>query len=135
MEHRTIDLDGPVHYADFGGSGRPIVLVHGLGGSHLNWLAVAPGLAAHGRVLALDLVGHGLTPSLGRSATVGNNRRVLGRFLDAVAREPAVLVGNSMGGYLSIAEAAAEPGKIESIVLVNPAVPLAPGARFDPRVA
>jgi pimeloyl-ACP methyl ester carboxylesterase len=135
MQHRTVDLDGPVHYADFGGSGRPILLVHGLGGSHLNWLAVAPGLVPHGHVLAVDLVGHGLTPSLGRSASVGNNRRVLGRFLDAVAREPAVLVGNSMGGYLSIAEAAAEPSKVESIVLVNPAVPLAPGARFDPRVA
>jgi pimeloyl-ACP methyl ester carboxylesterase len=133
MQHRTVDLDGPVHYVDFGGSGRPIVLVHGLGGSHANWLAVAPRLSAYGRVYALDLAGHGRTRSLGRSARVGANRRLLDRFLDAVAREPAVLMGNSMGGYLSMAEAAAEPGKVASLVLVDAAVPLA-GARFDPGV-
>lgn len=133
MQHRTVDLDGPVHYADFGGDGRPIVLVHGLGGSHLNWLAVAPRLAAHGRVVALDLAGHGRTRSLGRTAMVADNRRLLGRFLDAVAGEPAVLVGNSMGGYLALAEAAEEPAKVASLVLVNAAVPRAPRAAFDPR--
>ena len=69
MEHRTVDLDGPVHYADFGGTGRPVVLVHGLGGSYANWLAVGPRLAALGRVYALDLAGHGLTPSLGRTGS------------------------------------------------------------------
>ena len=134
MQHRTVDLDGPVHYADFGGSGRPIVLIHGLGGSHVNWLAVGPRLTAHGRVVAVDLAGHGLTPSLGRTARVGANRRLLGRFLDRVARGPAVLIGNSMGGYLSLAEAAAEPAKVASLVLVNAAVPLAKGERADRRV-
>jgi pimeloyl-ACP methyl ester carboxylesterase len=44
-------------------------------------------------------------------------------------------MGNSMGGYLSLAEAAAEPGKVASLVLVNAALPIAPGARMDPRVA
>ncbi len=135
MQHRNLDLGGPVHYVDFGGEGRPIVLVHGLGGSYANWLAVGPRLSALGRVYALDLAGHGKTPSLGRTAKVAANRRLLGRFLDAVAREPVVLMGNSMGGYLSLAEAAAEPDKVSSLVLVNAAVPLAPGARMDPRVA
>jgi pimeloyl-ACP methyl ester carboxylesterase len=132
--HRTVDLDGPVHYADFGGRGRPIVLVHGLGGSHANWLSVGDRLAAHGRVLAVDLVGHGRTPSQGRSASFGASRRLLGRFLDATAPEPAVLVGNSMGGYLCLAEAAAEPGRVASLLLVDPAVPIVPGAGFDPQV-
>src|SRR5512144_2702302 len=126
MKSLVVDLDGPVHYADFGGSGRPIVLVHGLGGSHLNWLPVAPRLAAHGRVLAVDLLGHGRTRSLGRSARLGANRRMLARFIEAVAREPAVLMGNSMGGYLSLAVAADQPAKVASLVLVDPAVPTAP---------
>ena len=129
-----MDLDGPVHYADFGGSGRAIVLVHGLGGSHLNWLAVAPRLSAHGRVLAIDLAGHGRTPSLERTARVGANRRLLGRFLDAMTREPAILIGNSMGGYITISEAAAEPDKVAGMVLVDPAIPTARGAAFDARV-
>jgi len=130
----TIDLDGPVHYADFGGSGRPIVLVHGLGGSYLNWLAVAPGLSERGRVLALDLPGFGRTESAGRSASVGANRKLLGRFLETVAREPAVLVGNSMGGTIALEEAAAEPARVAALVLVSPAVPAPLGTRIDPRV-
>jgi pimeloyl-ACP methyl ester carboxylesterase len=134
VKHCTLEMDGPVHYADFGGSGRPIVLVHGLGGSHLNWLSVAPALARHGRVFALDLLGHGRTPSQRRSAGIGANRRLLGRFLETVAREPAVLVGNSMGGYLALAEASAEPAKVASLVLVSPAVPLPRGEGVDPRV-
>ena len=123
MKSLTVDLDGPVHYVDFGGSGRPIVLVHGLGGSHLNWLPVGRRLAEHGRVLAMDLAGHGRTLSLARTAHVAANRRLLGRFLEAVARAPAILMGNSMGGYLSMAEAAAEPDRVASLVLVAPAVP------------
>lgn len=134
IQQRTVDLDGPVHYVDFGGSGPPMVLIHGLGGSHLNWLPVGPQLAAHGRVLAVDLAGHGRTPSLGRTARVGANRRLLGRFLEEVARAPAVLVGNSMGGYLALAEAAAEPEKVSSLVLVDPAVPNTRVRSWDPLV-
>jgi pimeloyl-ACP methyl ester carboxylesterase len=128
MRHLEVDLDGPVHYADFGGAGRPIVLVHGLGGSHANWLAVGARLAAHGRVYAVDLAGHGRTRARIRSAKVGANRRLIGRFLEKVAREPAVLMGNSMGGYLALAQAAAEPDKVSSLVLVH-------GAGFDWQVA
>ncbi len=56
---RTADLGGPIHYVDFGGAaGAPrVVLVHGLGGSHLNWCLLAPKLVARLRVLAVDLVG------------------------------------------------------------------------------
>ena len=41
----VIDLGGEVHYVDHGGEGPVMVLVHGLGGSHLNWTEVAPTLA------------------------------------------------------------------------------------------
>jgi pimeloyl-ACP methyl ester carboxylesterase len=44
-ELATIDLDGPVRYRAWEGPAEAtFVLVHGLGGSHLNWLQVAPGL-------------------------------------------------------------------------------------------
>jgi alpha/beta hydrolase fold len=60
---RWIDLDGPVHYVDFGGpeDGPGIVCVHGLGGSAVNWSAIAPLLTGRYRLLAPDLAGHGLT--------------------------------------------------------------------------
>ena len=136
MEERTIDLGGPVHYLDFGGAGRPLVLVHGLGGSALNWLSVGGPLSALGRVYAIDLAGHGRTRAtgFGRSPRVGDNRVLLSRFLAEVAREQAVLMGNSMGGYLSLAQAAAEPASVRALVLVAPAVPRPPRKTLDPRV-
>jgi len=123
MRSRVIDLDGPVHVADFGGSGAPIVLVHGLGGSHANWLSVGERLAERGRVMAPDLAGFGRTPLAGRSADVGANRALLDRFLDTTCDEPAVLVGNSMGGLISLMQAALHPEKVAALVLVGPAQP------------
>src|SRR5690348_5257489 len=97
------DLDGPVHYLDFGGreQGPIIVCVHGLGGASWNWSALAPMLTDEARVLAVDLAGHGRTPAAGRRTTAPANRRLLERFLREVAREPVVLIGNSMGGAIS----------------------------------
>src|SRR5213594_978838 len=112
-----------------------MILVHGLGGSHANWLAVGPGLAARARVLAPDLPGFGRTPLAGRSARVRANVELLDRLLDAVDGGPAVLVGNSMGGLIAMMEAAARPEKVAGLVLVGPAQPRPRGALLDPAVA
>src|SRR5438270_188534 len=98
MRELDADLGGPVHYADFGGAGSPLVFVHGLSGSPLNWLAVAPRLAETHRVFAIDLIGHGKTPLAGRPATLANHRRLLDAVIERVAAAPAVLVGPSTGG-------------------------------------
>jgi pimeloyl-ACP methyl ester carboxylesterase len=129
---RWADLDGPVHYVDFGGpdDGPLLVCVHGLGGSHVNWAAVAPRLAGTCRVLALDLAGFGLTRGGSRSTSVRANRQLLHRFLTEVAGVPAVLVGNSMGGLIASLEAAGHPETVAGTVLIDPALPL--GGRPDP---
>jgi pimeloyl-ACP methyl ester carboxylesterase len=69
-----------------------------------------------------------------RSASLGSNRSMLGRFLREVVGEPAILVGNSMGGLLSLLEAGREPELVTGLVLVNPALPRGSGARIDPIV-
>jgi glycerol-3-phosphate dehydrogenase len=129
---RTVDLGGPVHYADYGGSGRTLVMLHGLGGCHLNWLPAAPELAKHARVLALDLIGFGRTPLAGRSVSVTSQREMLHRFLTEVVREPAVLVGNSWGGLVTLAQAAQAEETVAGLVLVSPAQPPPRGTRLDP---
>ncbi|WP_020141920.1 alpha/beta fold hydrolase [Terracoccus sp. 273MFTsu3.1] len=139
---RTIDLDGPVHWVDFGGpdadpgtpEAPPVVLVHGLGGSHLNWVAVAPALAARRRVVAIDLPGFGLSPALGRATSVNHNAALLSRFVHEVLGRPVVLVGNSMGGMVSLLLADRRPEQVVGLALVDPALPN-PGARPDPQVA
>lgn len=133
---RTVDIGGPVHYVDFGGNpaGPTVVLVHGLGGSHLNWDLLAPLLTDSARVFALDLPGFGLSEPELRLATVQNNRRVLDRFIQDVAGAPVVLVGNSMGGMISILQASRRPETVSGLVLLDPAIP---GGRrkLDGRVA
>ncbi|HZI12648.1 MAG TPA: alpha/beta hydrolase [Myxococcus sp.] len=134
MRSQTVDLGGPVHYVEFGGEGPPIVLVHGLGGSHVNWAAVGERFTPYGRVLAVDLVGFGRTPPVGRSAGVEVNDQLLERFLREVAGAPAVLMGNSMGGFLSLRAAARTPERVRALVLVNPAQPHVKGVARDPEV-
>jgi glycerol-3-phosphate dehydrogenase len=131
MRSETVDAGGPVHFADFGGEGPALVLVHGLGGSHVNWLAVGPRLARRARVVAPDLAGFGRTPPAGRMPRVPANRECLDRFLDAVIGGPAILVGNSMGGLIAMMQAALHPRKVAGLVLVAPAQPRPPGTRID----
>jgi pimeloyl-ACP methyl ester carboxylesterase len=135
-QSRTVDIDGPVHYVDFGGpeDGPTVVLVHGLGGSHLNWDLLAPLLTGHARVLALDLPGFGLSEPGRRLATVHANVAVLDRFVREVAGAPVVLVGNSMGGMISILQASRNPDTVSALVLVDPAIP-GPRRKLDGRVA
>lgn len=135
-ESRTVDLGGPVHYVDFGGpdDAPTVVLVHGLGGSHLNWDLFAPLIRDHARVLALDLPGFGRSEPGGRRTTVQENVKVLDRFLTEVAGTPAVLVGNSMGGMISILQTASSPRTVNGLVLLDAAVP-GPRRALDPVVA
>lgn len=133
---RQVDLDGPVHYLDYGGppEGPLLVAVHGLGGSALNWSALAPHLTHSYRLLALDLVGHGRTHSMGRSAAVPANTLLVRRFIESLADEPVVVLGNSMGGMIALHLAAEHADVVSGLALVDPALP-AVFARPDPLVA
>jgi pimeloyl-ACP methyl ester carboxylesterase len=121
------DLDGPVHWIEFtpGDSpdGTPIVFVHGLGGSHLNWCQIGPELADGRRAVALDLHGFGLTPGARATATVQHNTRLLDRFVREVTGTPVILAGNSMGGLISLMQTAAAPETVRGLVLIDPALP------------
>lgn len=122
------------HRVEFGGpaEGARVVLVHGLGGSHANWAALGPLLAEAVRPVAVDLAGFGYTPGTGRTARVAANARLLERFLREEVGEPAVLIGNSMGGMVSIMTAAAHPELVTGVVLLDPVLPASAKGRLDP---
>jgi len=119
-----------------------IVGLHGLGGSHLNWTAIGPELSRHARVVALDLVGHGLTPVGSRTPDVEGHRRLVSGFLRSMAAEPtatrtgrpAILMGNSMGGLVAALQATEEPDTVAGLVLVDPALPTSRLGLVHPRV-
>lgn len=111
-----------------------LVCVHGLGGSLLNWAALAPRLTGTARVVAVDLAGFGQTRAVVRSSSVNANQQLLNRFLTEVIAGPAIVVGNSMGGLITSLQAQAHPETVAGAVLIDPALPMAVGARPDPLV-
>jgi pimeloyl-ACP methyl ester carboxylesterase len=131
-----VDIDGPVAFRRWDGpAGTTFVLLHGLGGSHLSWIQVAPGLAGLGTVLALDLPGFGRSPRDGRSTRMMDSRRWLSRFVDATAEDaPVVLVGNSMGGGVALLEAAMEPERVAGVILTSSIFPYTRGGWPHPLV-
>jgi pimeloyl-ACP methyl ester carboxylesterase len=134
VKRLRVDVDGPLEYTDSGGSGPPLVCVHGLGGSLLNWMAVVPGLARSHRVLTVDLPGFGKSAPEGRGVSVEAQVATVARFVEKVAGGNCTLVGNSMGGLISAALAAERPAMVSRLVLVNPALPRAKGVAVDPTV-
>ncbi len=104
------------------GQGRPLVLLHGIGSSHEAWAPVIGRLAASRRVIAFDLPGHGATavPPRGTSLEVPGLADQLAVQLEALGIvEPVDLVGNSLGGWISLE--AARRGRARSVVALCPA--------------
>jgi len=138
LRERYVDLDGVrVHYVTEDGpkDGPRFVLVHGLGGSWANWADVMPLLAERGRVVALDLGGHGLTRATPEQSTVSANLGLLQRFVQSTCDgRPAIVIGNSMGGLLTAQLAALDKRVVAGAVLIDPAIPPTPVSRPDPAV-
>jgi pimeloyl-ACP methyl ester carboxylesterase len=82
------------------GSGRPLLLVHGLGGRRSSWDPVLPGLVAAREVVLVDLPGHGATPPLSGPLTLDRLVDELRAFLDEQDLTGADLVGSSMGARM-----------------------------------
>ena len=128
VEVHTVRWDGPEE-------GPVFVCVHGLGGSHVNWSLLAPHLVRHGTVWAPDLAGFGLTPRTGRRADVRDNRDLLAGFIRTVSPgRPVMLLGNSLGGLLSLLLAGTRPELVSGLVLIAPSTPRPAGTTVDRRV-
>jgi pimeloyl-ACP methyl ester carboxylesterase len=124
---RFAELGGRVHYLDYpAGSAAPAFLcLHGLGGSAVNFRAVAPRLRSRARVVAPDLLGHGRTYAgrVGDGGAVEANLDLIARFVDEVVGAPVVLVGHSLGGILALLHTMRVPSDVQGLVLLDPPVP------------
>jgi pimeloyl-ACP methyl ester carboxylesterase len=100
-----------------GGSGPPLVLLHGLGGMASNWRLVAPALAEERRVIVPELPGHGGSgrlPEASRLDPFADAMLAVAEREDAV---PAPWVGHSLGGLVALRAAARRPEAVEGVVL------------------
>jgi pimeloyl-ACP methyl ester carboxylesterase len=100
-----------------GGSGQPLVLVHGLGGMASNWRLVAPALAEDWRVLVPDLPGHGGSEPLSEAESVDPFARAVLAVVEAEGAAPAPWVGHSLGGLVGLRAAVLHPEAVTGLVL------------------
>ena len=123
MERATIDAGGKVSVLEHGGTGPLIVCVHGLEGSAYNWNLIAPHLSETHRVVAPDLSGFGYTEPIDNDSTVERNAQLVADVIDYYGG-PGILIGNSMGGLISILTAERYPEKVSRVNLINTAAPV-----------
>jgi pimeloyl-ACP methyl ester carboxylesterase len=111
-----------------------MVLLHGLGSSHVHWRALRRRLGHSYSLYAVDLPGFGLTPLAGRSPEVIPNAQLVSRFLHRLDK-PAVVMGNSMGALIALLAVREAPGAVRALVLVSPPAPRPLLAPLEPRLA
>jgi pimeloyl-ACP methyl ester carboxylesterase len=120
IAERTIDIEGLRTRYLTGGSGPPLVLVHGVGTSAGEWSWVLPTLARDHLVYAIDL------PGFDGSARPPDyspafSARFVGAFLDALRVKRPAVIGNSLGGLVALHLALSDPEGVAALVLSDSA--------------
>jgi len=112
-------VDTPFTPLHRGGSGSPVVCLHGFTDTWRTWELVLPELERHHDVLAPTLLGHAGGPPVDGVVSDALLADGVERAMDEAGFETAHFVGNSLGGYLSLQLAAR--GRAESVVALAPA--------------
>jgi len=111
-----------IRYWQQGDSGSIVLLLHGISCSVLEWEHNIAALATQHRVIALDLLGCGLSDKpLNASYDMESQARFVFDFMDAMGLSNVSLVGNSMGGRIAMECAAMHPERINAMALSAPA--------------
>ncbi len=101
------------------GAGKPLVLIHGIGGSRRSWQTIIDDLALERDVIAVDLPGHGDTPKLKGETTIASLSDAVTEFLDENNLAGVDVVGSSMGARL-VLELARRGGIVGGVVSLDP---------------
>ncbi|MBC7541912.1 MAG: alpha/beta fold hydrolase, partial [Candidatus Sericytochromatia bacterium] len=131
--HEQQVIGATMRYYRMGKGPRLVILLHGLGDSATNWRAVAHGIQQHAEVIIPDL------PGFGRSSLPTGDvfwphrayRKALVEFLEPWADRQPIIVGNSMGGWLSVQMMLDRPDLCQRAILINPGGVLVP----EPEIA
>jgi pimeloyl-ACP methyl ester carboxylesterase len=128
---RSVRVNGAMTYVrdtpGLGSDVEPALYVHGLGGSSQNWTDVAGLLSYRLDGQAIDLPGFGRSDPARRYTIDALSARVIA-WIEEADRGAVHLVGNSLGGALSVRVAALRPDLVRTLTLISPALPF-----LDPR--
>jgi 4,5:9,10-diseco-3-hydroxy-5,9,17-trioxoandrosta-1(10),2-diene-4-oate hydrolase len=121
VKKRKIEVDGlPTHYL-MAGEGPPLLLLHALGESVLDWRWVLPDLARTHRVYAPDLPGFGRSAKPVADYSPAFFTHFISYYLDALGIERAAVAGNSLGGLVALRLALSEPARVSALSLIDSA--------------
>jgi len=119
FEERYVDVNGlPTRYLRAGTTGPPLVLLHGVGDSALDWRWVMPTLAGTHRIYVPDLPGSGGTIKSDVDYSPAFFTQFLSAFLDALEVKHAAVIGHSLGGLVGLRLALSEPSRVSALGLV-----------------
>jgi pimeloyl-ACP methyl ester carboxylesterase len=101
------------------GRGAPVVALHGLTASYVNFIGVAERLAGRRPLLALDLRGRGDSDKPDGPYGLGQHARDVAAAMRALNLGPSVIVGHSMGAFIATALAAQNPELVAGLILID----------------
>jgi len=107
-----------------GTDAAPAVMIHGLGGSALNWTDLTWTLRDRLETWAVDLSGFGMSPPpRDGDFTPAGYARGVAEFIESLGRGPVHVFGNSLGGATAVQLAARRPDLVRTLTLISPALP------------
>jgi 2-hydroxy-6-oxonona-2,4-dienedioate hydrolase len=110
-----------IRYQDSAGEGDVVLLTHGIGSSLEIWAEQMKGMSANYRVIVWDIPGHGLSGFGKQPYEIADFAQFAWEFLDKLKIQRVNLVGNSMGGAISIQMYGLQPTRVKKIALLNSA--------------
>ena len=119
-EVKYLELHGDqVAYQDAGSGDEALLLIHGMAGSSETWRAVIPQLSKKYRVVAPDLLGHGLSAKPRSDYSLGAFAVLLRDLLDELGVSSATVIGQSLGGGVAMQFAYQHPDYCQRLVLIS----------------
>jgi haloalkane dehalogenase len=119
FESRYVEVNGSrLHYVDVG-QGDPILLLHGNPTSSYLWRNVIPELTAWGRCIAPDLIGFGKSDKPDIPYRVFDHAQYIAGFIAALGLRRLRLVLHDWGGFVGLSYAAAQPGNVRAVALLE----------------
>mgnify|MGYP000005058269 CR=1 FL=1 len=119
MMQKTITFkNAKISFSDVG-KGTAVVLIHGFLENSTMWNTIKPKLSKRNRIVTIDLLGHGKSDCLGYVHTIELFSEAIEDVLKHLKLRKYILVGHSLGGYVSLQLAKNNPSKIKGLCLLN----------------
>ena len=108
-----------INLAVWEGEGKPILCIHGITANCRSWDVLAPALTPKHRMIAMDLRGRGQSDKPATGYSMDHHMKDIIGILDEMGLEKAVLMGHSLGAFISLAFGARHADRVDRIILVD----------------